>query len=73
MAQNNKDAAIKSYNNAWELLRSRQETRAVLALKMESLGIVPEPIAPQAGLIQEPAMPAQPDVAEGENSVNISE
>lgn len=72
LAQNNKDAAIKSYNNAWELLRSRQETRAVLALKMESLGIVPEPIAPQAGLIQEPAMPAQPVAAEGENAADNS-
>lgn len=70
LAQNNKDAAVKSYNNAWELLRSRQETRAVLALKMESLGIVPEPIAPQAGLIQEPAMPAQPVAAEGENAAD---
>ena len=39
LAQDNKDSAIKSYSNAWELLRSRQETRAVLALKMESLGI----------------------------------
>ena len=70
LAQNNKDAAVKSYNNAWELLRSRQETRAVLALKMESFGIVPEPIAPQAGLIQEPAMPAQPVAAEGENAAD---
>lgn len=70
LAQNNKDAVVKSYNNAWELLRSRQETRAVLALKMESLGIVPEPIAPQAGLIQEPAMPAQPVAAEGENAAD---
>ena len=70
LAQNNKDAAVKSYNNAWELLRSRQETRAVLALKMESLGIVPEPIAPQAGLIQEPAMPAQPVAADGENAAD---
>ena len=70
LAQDNKDAAIKSYNNAWELLRSRQETRAVLALKMESLGIVPEPIAPQAGLIQEPAMPAQPVAADGENAAD---
>lgn len=55
---NNKDAAVKSYNNAWELLRSRQETRAVLALKMESLGIVPEPIAPQ-GLSKNLLMPSQ--------------
>ncbi|MGE6794397.1 MULTISPECIES: YfgM family protein [Psychrobacter] len=64
LAQDNKDSAIKSYNNAWELLRSRQETRAVLALKMESLGIVPEPIEPQAGLLQEPATAEQPLVIE---------
>lgn len=62
LAQDNKDSAIKSYNNAWELLRSRQETRAVLALKMESLGIVPEAIEPQASLIQEPVNAEQPPV-----------
>ena len=64
LAQDNKDSAIKSYNNAWELLRNRQETRAVLALKMESLGIVPEPIEPQDGLLQEPATAEQPLVIE---------
>lgn len=52
LAKNDRDNAIKSYNNAWELLRSREETRSVLALKMESLGIVPEPISEQASLIQ---------------------
>lgn len=64
LAQDNKDSAIKSYSNAWELLRSRQETRAVLALKMESLGIVPEPIEPQAALLQESATAEQPLVIE---------
>ncbi len=57
LAQNNEDAAIKAYTNAWNLIIKRQETRAVLALKMESLGIVPEPISEQASLIQAPAMP----------------
>ena len=65
LAQGNKDSAIKSYNNAWELLRSRQETRAVLALKMESLGIVPERIEEQASLIQESTVAEQPSVQEG--------
>lgn len=64
LAQDNKDSAIKSYNNAWELLRGRQETRAVLALKMESLGIVPEPIADQARLVQESTAPEQPLIVE---------
>ncbi|MBO1530218.1 tetratricopeptide repeat protein [Psychrobacter sp. F1192] len=52
LAQDDKDAAINAYENAWELLRDRQETRAVLALKLESLGIVPEPIEEPASLIQ---------------------
>ncbi|WP_298906278.1 tetratricopeptide repeat protein [uncultured Psychrobacter sp.] len=77
LAQDNKDSAVKSYNNAWELLRNRQETRAVLALKMESLGIVPEPIAAPASLIQEPAVapaPAQqPSMVENENTVVTAE
>lgn len=63
LAKGNKDSAIKSYNNAWELLRSRQETRAVLALKMESLGVVPERIDAQTSLIQEPTV-AEPLVQE---------
>ena len=77
LAQDNKDSAVKSYNNAWELLRNRQETRAVLALKMESLGIVPEPIAAPASLIQAPAVAAapaqQPSMVENENTVVTAE
>ena len=77
LAQDNKDSAVKSYNNAWELLRNRQETRAVLALKMESLGIVPEPIAAPDRLIQETAVAAapaqQPSVVEDENTVVTAE
>lgn len=65
LAKNDKDLAVKAYNNAWELLRKRQETRAVLALKMESLGIVPEPIAARTDLIQASTAPAIP-VAEAE-------
>lgn len=64
LAQGNKDSAIQSYNNAWELLRNRQETRAVLALKMESLGIVPEPIDEPTSLIQTSNNSEQPLVEE---------
>ncbi|MGO1250529.1 YfgM family protein [Psychrobacter sp.] len=76
LVQNDQDAAIKSYNNAWELLRDRQETRAVLALKMESLGVVPEPIEDQASLIQASATPEPSLVAETSEespSVEITE
>ncbi|KRG36339.1 YfgM family protein [Psychrobacter sp. P11G3] len=69
LAQDNKDSAIKSYSNAWELLRSRQETRAVLALKMESLGITAEPIAEQTSLIQEPSAPEPSLVMDVSNEV----
>lgn len=55
--QSDNDAAVKAYNNAWNLLSDRNETRAVLALKMESLGIYPEPIEGQASLIEQPAAP----------------
>ncbi|MBF2718346.1 tetratricopeptide repeat protein [Psychrobacter sp. NG254] len=68
LVQENKDSAIKSYNNAWKLLSSRQETRAVLALKMESLGLSPEPIAEQTALIQESAAIEQPLVVDSSES-----
>ena len=55
---------MQSYNNAWGLLRNRQETRAVLALKMESLGIVPEPIDEPTSLIQTSNNSEQPLVEE---------
>ncbi|MGP4732848.1 MULTISPECIES: YfgM family protein [unclassified Psychrobacter] len=71
LAQDNKDSAIKSYSNAWELLRSRQETRAVLALKMESLGITAEPIAEQTSLIQEPSGPEPSLVMDTSNEVAV--
>lgn len=82
LAQNDEDAAIKAYNNAWSLISKRQETRAVLALKMESLGIVPEPISEQASLIQAAAvteMPAteavanEPTVSNSANNSNVSD
>lgn len=82
MAQNDKDAAIQAYNNAWELLRSRQESRAVLALKLESLGVMPEPISKQANLIEEPVVTeavaiepnatANPTVSVDPNSVDAN-
>ncbi len=68
-AQGNTDAAITAYNNAWELLSARQETRAVLALKMESLGIYPEPIEAQTNLIEQPAAPQGLEVANTSDDV----
>lgn len=70
MAQGDKDAALQAYNNAWSLLKDRQEPRAVLALKLESLGVVPEPMDEQASLIQAPVadMPVAMDTQAIDNT-----
>ncbi len=68
-AQSNTDAAVKAYNNAWNLLSTRKETRAVLALKMESLGIYPEPIEAQTSLIGQASAPQN---LEADNSTGAS-
>ena len=70
LAKDDNDSAIKAYNNAWELLRNRQETRAVLALKMESLGIVPEPIDEPASIIQAVATPESLGIDTLDQSIN---
>ena len=72
IVKNDKEAAIKAYNNAWEILRSRNETRAVLALKMESLGLVPEPISEQASLIQDPTASEQPLVTDNTDNTDTN-
>lgn len=81
LAQNDKDLAIRAYNNAWELLRERQESRAILALKMESLGVTPEPIEPEASVIAMPnastlaaaAQPATTDAAGTETGTEAAD
>lgn len=57
LAKNDKAAAIQAYTNAWELLRKRKESRAVLAVKMDSLGINVDPIETNDSLVT--AAPAQ--------------
>lgn len=74
VAKNDKAAAVKAYSNAWELLRTRNEVRAVLSLKMESLGVVPEPINEQASLIQAAANIENTDaLVENANLLPIAE
>lgn len=85
LVKDDKKAAIQAYNNAWELLRKRQETRAVLALKMEGIGIIPDPISEQTSLIRASVTPEQPlvienttesaedSVASNTNSNNVSD
>ncbi len=54
IAENNEEAAKKTYQNAWNLLAKRPEYRAILALKMETLGMEITPIE-VAEVIEQPA------------------
>lgn len=51
LAKNEVDNAKKAYTSAWEALRTRQENRAVLSLKLQSLGVVVQPIEPPAAVV----------------------
>ncbi|MFL1732166.1 YfgM family protein [Moraxella oculi] len=53
VAKNDIEQAKQSYTAAWEALRERQENRAVLTLKLQSLGVEVEPIAQKTPVIAE--------------------
>lgn len=57
MAQENQDKAVRAYENAWSLLSKRNEERAILRLKLESLGVNPEPIEALPEIVTETATP----------------
>lgn len=44
LAGGDTEAAKSAYDTAWELLRGRNENRALLGLKMQALGMTPNPI-----------------------------
>lgn len=54
IVKNDVEAAKKAYLAAWELLRERQENRSLLSVKMQALGLTPEPIIPKAPIVAEP-------------------
>ena len=65
-AKNEIDNAKAAYTTAWESLRERQENRAVLALKLQSLGVSVEPIEPSSLVVSIPN--TQPAVEGGDAS-----
>ncbi|WP_114800488.1 tetratricopeptide repeat protein [Moraxella canis] len=65
-ARNEIDNAKAAYTKAWEALRERQENRAVLALKLQSLGVSVEPIEPAQSVVSIPN--TQPAVEGGDTS-----
>lgn len=55
IAKNDTDNAKKSYLSAWEVLRERQEQRAILGLKLQSLGVEVAPITLRTPVVATPA------------------
>ncbi|WP_227430725.1 YfgM family protein [Psychrobacter sp. I-STPA6b] len=51
LTQGKQEDAIRAYENAWSLLIKREEERAILRLKIESLGVVPEQVPDKPELI----------------------
>ncbi|WP_294033465.1 tetratricopeptide repeat protein [uncultured Moraxella sp.] len=60
LAKNDTENAKKAYQTAWDALRERQENRAVLSLKLQSLGVTVEPIETPA-IVATPAATAKAD------------
>lgn len=56
LAKNDTENAKKAYLAAWDVLRERQENRAVLALKLQSLGVTVEPIEVPTVVAAEPTV-----------------
>ena len=73
MAQSKTDEAIRSYENAWNLLSERGEERGILKLKLEGLGINPEPIKADDPVVSMPEAQVNPsldDDAENDGIIN---
>lgn len=51
LTQNKQTEAERSYENAWSLLINRKEERAILRLKMESIGLTPQAMPEQTPLV----------------------
>lgn len=51
VAKKDNEGAKTSYQKAWDILTQRNEDRALLGLKLQSLGITPEAIAPKYAVV----------------------
>lgn len=65
VAKNEADNAIKAYQNAWDTLAERHESRSLLSLKMQALGMNPTPIAPKAVVVATPTEMAEQGQVDG--------
>lgn len=57
VAKNDVDNAKKAYQTAWDALKERQEVRSLLSLKMQAVGMTPEPITPKTPVVATPQLP----------------
>ncbi|UTO05805.1 tetratricopeptide repeat protein [Moraxella sp. FZLJ2107] len=58
VAKNDTESAKKAYLAAWDLLKARQENRAVLSLKLQALGVIADPIEVPTPIVNQPTQQA---------------
>lgn len=51
VAKKDSESAKTAYTEAWKLLTERHENRALLGLKLQALGVNPEPIEPKYAVV----------------------
>lgn len=67
VANNDVESAKKAYQTAWDLLAERQEQRAVLGLKIQSLGLEVKPINKPSAIVADASQVADTTQAQANN------
>lgn len=70
-AKKDKEKALRAYQNAWSLLSKRHEERPFLRLKLENLGINPEPIEPADQIVDVAALQQSQDAAQDQSNAEL--
>lgn len=70
-AKKDKEKALRAYQNAWSLLSKRHEERPFLRLKLENLGINPEPIEPADQIVDVAALQQNQDAAQAQSNAEL--
>lgn len=70
-AKKDQEKALRAYQNAWSLLSKRHEERPFLRLKLENLGINPEPIEPADQIVDVAALQQNQDAAQAQSNAEL--
>ena len=70
-AKKDKEKALRAYQNAWSLLSKRHEERPFLRLKLENLGINPEPIEPADQIVDVAELQQSQDAAQAQSNAEL--